>query len=624
MPLRVSLNNIYEFTFHLHLRIIIMKRFTASSWFAVFLLYSSSTIFAQVHSGTSDMNITIDPLQGSAGNNYQTLQDFVNQVNAVGDISGNIVALIQGDLTEPINLPMKANVAAGKTITIKPGPGLQPTINFTDTFANAGYKGHWVLGTTLLTSPGLDTPYLGGINNLVIDGSNNGSDSQDLTITNFSGTPTAASDSRIINIVGSSNNITIKNCKLINRSTAGTAGCIEIYGRNNNTLGAGNAKIPTSVTLHNNYIYAQEGPGTGSAGYALQAAINSASSPALLADQAITELTVTSNTIWGKQRGISFTQVAGMTIDKNVIDLDYGHSGTAMRGIFIGQPYAGAGAAHTNNITRNHIQRLKSLDVSTNQSHAAMECQVSPGSSAAVTMNIHNNIIGGWNIPGNAAGTFAYRGISISSSAGNAKIYNNSIHMGPTLSTNTGTGSSMAGILFNNPTASTLKIDIQNNIVRMGNITNAPAMRINSTHSDSDLTINNNIYYHQKIDAHSLIINRSATLYATLAEWKAATQLAGTNFDSNSQEIDPFVGGGKSLPAVIPAVTGNGWKDGSDLHWTSPTIKPGGLRGFDKLTDVGNDLDGDARFDDLGESYPGADELPDVAMPVSVSAFSID
>ncbi len=75
-------------------------------------------------------------------------------------------------------------------------------------------------------------------NNIVIDGSNNGINSRNLTIRNFGGVATAGTNTRLINIVGNAQNVTIKNVTIEQWSNTTSAHAINIQGRGTTAISA--------------------------------------------------------------------------------------------------------------------------------------------------------------------------------------------------------------------------------------------------------------------------------------------------------------------------------------------------------------------------------------------------
>jgi hypothetical protein len=135
---------------------------------------------------------------------YATLKEAFDAVN-VGVHQGAIIISITGNTTETATAALNASGSGGASytgVTIKPGSGASPTIS-----------GGIASGPVVR---------LRGSNNVIIDGSNNGTTSRNLTIAN---TATTATNVLQIGSIGTTpiNNVTTKNCILINGANSSTA-----------------------------------------------------------------------------------------------------------------------------------------------------------------------------------------------------------------------------------------------------------------------------------------------------------------------------------------------------------------------------------------------------------------
>lgn len=166
-----------------------------------------------------------------AGGNFATLEAAVAAYNAANCFTGNVVFNLTdatynlGTITTPLTVNSNAVANAGSySLTIKPAAGVSPTITGAiDT-------------NTLILIKG---------NNIIVDGSNTGGTTRDLTITNTSTT------SPNVVLVGSTGTtpvtgVTIKNATIINGANTGTAISIA-----NTTSTAG---YFNNITIQNNNI----------------------------------------------------------------------------------------------------------------------------------------------------------------------------------------------------------------------------------------------------------------------------------------------------------------------------------------------------------------------------------
>src|SRR5262245_21555797 len=159
------------------------------------------------------------------GGNYATLTAAIADYNA-GPITGPVVFQLTDanypSETFPIQIENNTGAGATNTLTIKPAPGVQPTIT--------GSNGNGLL-------------VLNGATYIIIDGSNTvGGSSQDLTISN---TTTNGPTIRLQGTAtsGASNNI-IENCVLTDVGAAlNTSAVINIYLANSQPLGHNNNTI---------------------------------------------------------------------------------------------------------------------------------------------------------------------------------------------------------------------------------------------------------------------------------------------------------------------------------------------------------------------------------------------
>jgi hypothetical protein len=170
-----------------------------------------------------------------AGGTYTTLTAAITAYNNASCITGPVVfnltdATYSTNETFPITI--NANAAAGtNTLTIKPATGVSATI------------------TGSAASGGLIK--LNGARYIIIEGSNNGTATQNLTISNTSTTsPTALAIVSLGTGLGATNN-TIKNCILnVGTITTGASYGIAVGGATSGTAGADN----DNCTLQNNSI----------------------------------------------------------------------------------------------------------------------------------------------------------------------------------------------------------------------------------------------------------------------------------------------------------------------------------------------------------------------------------
>lgn len=149
--------------------------------------------------------VSVSATAGTLGpTSYNTLKGGFDAVNA-GVHRGSVTITISGNTTETAIAKLNASgtgSASYTNLTVRPSINTSPTIS-----------------GSISNSPIIQ---LNGSNNVTIDGSNNGTDSRNLNITNLSST---SSNVIVIGSVGTTaiNNITLKNCILSNGTNTSTA-----------------------------------------------------------------------------------------------------------------------------------------------------------------------------------------------------------------------------------------------------------------------------------------------------------------------------------------------------------------------------------------------------------------
>lgn len=185
------------------------------------------TILGVLHAKSQ---VTVSASAGTTGpTNYSTLKGAFDAVNA-GTHKGAITLMVTGNTTEAAIASLNASGSGSASYTslnIKPAPGTSPTIS-----------------GSVSNGPIIK---LNGSNNVTIDGSNNGTSSRDLTLTN---TNTSASNVVVIGSVGTTaiNNVTLKNTIVINGVNTSTA---LITG---DAANVGSPGYFSNITIDNNSI----------------------------------------------------------------------------------------------------------------------------------------------------------------------------------------------------------------------------------------------------------------------------------------------------------------------------------------------------------------------------------
>ena len=518
------------------------------------------TIFNGLLSGTYTVG---------TGGNYATLTAAVAAVNSAG-LGGNTTLSILNSLTEAgavvINQWTECG-AGGYTLTISPAAGTTPTISASST-------------TSVIK--------LNGADRVIIDGSNNGTASRDMTITNtLSATSTAAVWVGSALPDGAHNNV-VKNCNISANADQST-GTLFSFG----IISSSSAAILTGATDNDDNLYENNLVTKASVGI-----ISIGGVPANPNQNTI----IRNNNVGPAAFGANEIGTAGILlfnennprIQNNDIgfigDLatSGGGSGRDRVGIVLGSTGAawstlGAGTAV---LVTNAI-------VSNNRIHDIVERGTF--SAAGITLNgvdgtnntnnlVANNMI--YNIQSNGTSGDHTAGIGIASGRGDRVVYNSIYLTGDTdPGAATSSGTSSAGISI--PVTAPVNLSVRNNIVVMDLSSNTTTVLNAAISTASGFSwgtggSNFNDYVAPATNTQSRVGNFGGTFQATLANWQTASSQ-----DANSISL---------LPVFVSA---------TDLHLTAANCGIDG-RGV-PVAGVTTDIDNNTR--DAGAPDMGADEF---------------
>lgn len=543
---------------------------------------SAATFTANGGVGTSTV--------GGPGADYPDLasaaEDFTTGPQAV---TGNYTFLIADSTTETRQMAFGKNTN-GFTVTLKPAPGVQPTIVFdytkqnnnSGTFsATQGAPGQIIIGLNDLANTGAALE--GGIvptNNFVIDGSNtNGGTTRDLTFT----IPTPGLiNSRIIHILGS-NDTVIKNCNILNNAGSPSFGVYVVV-----------VKIPIAAASAATTYY--NSTGTVITNCDIRALNNASARPIAINaifDGQVTNAasfptdgtapipsgySITDNNVEGRNNAFYLNLAAGGTIARNTIRAVNGDSGVMS---CVNHLNVRGETGWTLNVNDNVLTCTSNANAT---GMAAIRLGVSAGApDGAGTYNVANNFITGPSAT-NMAGAFhqAIRGFSATS---DYNIQHNSINFIDSGDL-TATGDNVAAIALTAATR-TGTASIRNNLIRLAQ---QDASGIAHAAAVGTLTTDgNNVAL---VGTATKFGRLAATDQPTLANWQAATSQ-----EALGQTVDPF------------ATTGSAWVNDTNLHFQPNNTKPVELNGGvgSGFTGVTTDIDGDAR--NATAPMPGADEV---------------
>lgn len=463
------------------------------------------------------------------GGNYPTLTAAVADFNSAaitGPVTFNLLDATYPSETFPITINANAGSSATNTLLIKPAAGVNATISSTT-------------AAVLIKINGADY--------VTVDGSNNGTSSDNLTLNNAN--PTAAANPAVAWVASTATDgadyVTFKNIKFVGLSPTGTIASIIVSGP---TFG-GEGTIP------NNYLKVE----SNTFNRAQQAlfAIGLAAAPDMGA--IITENTIGSADPAEKMggRGLLVQNASNFTISKNnIIGVTTAGTGTAT-GILVG--------AAVNNavITQNKISNITNTNAG-GYGAVGINTNVFAGNGNVL---ISNNFVSG--ITGNgyaALGGLADNGngIVIGNAGTNIRIYNNTV----SLNTNQTVAGRPSALNVLSTVTVAGSIDLRNNILVNNQTTTGARYAL---YSAAPSTVFSNIDHN---DYFSTGPNLAFSGTATVLDLPAVVTAFGGN--ANSKNVNP----------VFVSAT--------DLH-----LSDVGNLALDKtatpLAEVTVDIDGEAR-----------------------------
>jgi len=491
----------------------------------------------------------------AAGANFALLSSAIDSINAA-TITGDVVLEITSDITEPTNFGLAKDMGTYK-LTIRPDADADRTITFTQSTANVGPYGHFVIGcATGNIGAALTDATVIATNNVTIDGYAVGGKTRRLSLA----APNAAlAGSVLVNVLGGCANTTIKNC-ILNDQSSTAAKCIYI----NQFKGTTADVSPANITIDNNIITANN---PLISGYGVQCSRSGT------ATSKITGLLITNNLVTASAYCIEVNYSNGATISGNEIKLQKGTMTGAGYALWI------KGVLGDMNVVGN-----KFTEVSSQQTNAAtiQNFAIFTGASSAnpYNLNIFNNTFSG--MKRTAAGPTALNQAYIAEIGyGTTKIYHNTFYL-PALALPSQAGAYNA-ISF---TTTKFVADVQNNIF----ISDEDAKSVLIAKAITTGPVDNNIYYLRAGNTNARIVDTYATL--------AAFQAANTALDVNSKSVDVN---------FVDAAAG-------DLNITGASIKDGNLA-VPRLSSVLTDMVGNTRS---ATTYAGAYEGPLPFNPVAL------
>lgn len=486
----------------------------------------------------------MSPLSGA----YATLSAAVNDLNLRGVSAATRFLLTSASYTTgetyPITINEFAGASATNTLTIKPDIGVTASISS-------------ATATALIK--------LNGADYVIIDGSNNGTTTKDLTLSN---TNTALSTAIWIGSASVSNGATyntVKNCNINGSSpTTTTAGILIGSGT---TLGNAAEFANTNLTIQNNNITAVQNSIYHS-GYATTFDQN---------------ITITGNTLGSGVvasklgfRGLILQNVQNFTVSGNTINGVVTSTTSTATGIQIG------GVVNGGIISNNLINDIKN----TNAGGYGCNGIFLGATSTASNLSIYNNIIYDVAAYGWSATGFADNGYGMFiSTGGGYNLYYNSINMATNQTLATGIPACL-NIASTVTTANSL--DIRNNI-----LVNTQTVGTNryTVYSGAANTVYSNINYNDYYFTGPNLGYMTSANVLDLAAWKTATGkdvnsvsgdpnfISATNLHIQTTVVSPVSNAGTPIAAVTTDYDGDSRSGstpdiGADEYVYSPPVNP--------------------------------------------------
>lgn len=467
---------------YIELKLTIMKK--------ILLLLTASVAVSNLYA-----QVDITASSGTTNGTYTTLKGAFDAINS-GTHQGAINISITGNTTETATaiLNASAGTASYTSVLIKPATGVTATITSASTVATIKFN---------------------GADNVTINGSNDGSSSRNLTISNTY-VATAGTTPVVLWVSSTatdgSENITLRNTNFAGSSGTGTVGTVIVSGT---TLGA--AEVPNNnfSAINNTFIRAQNGI------FVVGNATNT-DTGAIIRNNEIGSTVTADKMLY---RGIAVQNSKNFEVSGNIITgvILPANSTNPTQGILIGA------AATNGTIFNNVISDIKNPNPS---GYGAVGIYLN-STNAAANMLVYNNFVS--NVAGNGYATGGGvndngNGIFINQGAG-YKIYYNTVHM----NTNQGVSGRPAAFNVGSGVTAAGAVDVRNNIFVN---TQTQAGEKYAIYSAAANTVFSNIDYN---DYYS-----SGTNLGYIGSARATLADIVTGFGSNASSI-------KVLPVFVSA-----------------------------------------------------------------------
>jgi hypothetical protein len=524
---------------------------------------------------TTDGTVTVGP-----GGDYTTLSACATAFNATaGGINANwvISVLAAGSPYSEPSCNFANQIAAGKTVTLKPASSATVQINFSEA-ATQTINGGLIIGASNVSSGDSVVTTTG----FLIDGSNNGSKSRDLTLT-YGGSVAG----HVINVWGASSNGVIKNVNITNAY----AGTTQVDGIRLNARQATNASAaagpnePNNWTIQDCVVTATSGTQTDGIGCSVNGTLSTG--------YVIQGFTIKNTTVTATYRAIRLNHNANTTIDGNTLRIAGGSPNNISKAIYHDSTSPGGVngvGGWTMTISNNKIDQLEYTQTPlADVGIRAMDLSNSPTATPGSYV-VYNNMISGFNFTGVTANPPGMNYIGIISGANGGTHYFN--HNSFNMPNFTDIGTTTAGTQVNRiggiiVTQGGATMVAKNNIIRMFQDNGIGILK----GSSPTITADGNDIFVNAAGTNQRIGRVNAIEYPTFANWQTA------GYDANGHNVDPV------------STSGSHWASdtASDLHFVPGNLPPLFMNGVTGVTPaVTLDIDGQAR---QVPPIAGADEV---------------
>lgn len=447
---------------------------------------------------------------------YAAATDFDQNYNLdSAGLFGDWTVMILNSLTEITSTAIGGNTN-GHTITILPAvSGI--TVTYNQPADNAGPTGDILPGCVYVSGAISNSTFgygfgsgdnLCSTQNIVVEGSSNGSSSQDLTILDA---PTKNFNAIIFQMRTQVSNVTVRNCILVEQSAGEASDPIANISLRHDADGVNG--IPHDISFIND-IMTNASQGVSESGII---ATTSGTTPA---GDEIYNLNVQGCTITATERGISLLDCSVGNFSNNTIKIvGAGNTGGNMN-VGITELVSNSATGWTKTVANNYIS-LSCPSSAVQFGLAGIDVQ----SGSSGTWNIYNNVITGFAVPSTYS-SFTVVGIRDTIASQVFNIYNNSIYIPQLTGITVSNATACFGIGITAAYATTA--NILNNIVDVQE-PGGEALYVATTAAGGVITSN----YNDFVSASNIAVY-AGTAYATIAAYQTAA-----SEDANSQSVDP-------------------------------------------------------------------------------------